>query len=713
MNKEQSKLPELLCPAGNPLSLEAAIQGGADAVYIGGTSFNARINADNFTDDSMKDCITLAHKYGVAVYQTLNTEIYDREIKDFLRSAAKSAEYGIDGFIVADIGAAAILKKYLPEIPLHASTQLSVHNSDGAKLLEKLGFVRVVPARELSRENIKSLVDYTDLEIEIFVHGALCVSHSGQCLFSSLVGGRSGNRGECAQPCRLPYSTGTDTCTGTGAKSYPLSLKDMSLATHIREILNLGVDSLKIEGRMKSPDYVMLVSSVYRKLLDERRDATKDEMSAMAEMFSRGGFTDGYFIGEVNKKMLGVRAESDKKASKQACEGDNRFTGLTKKIPICMKAVLKTDKTSVLTVSGRDGKKVTVYGDRVQAAINAPLDNENIVRNLSKLGGSSYFAQQIDVCADENIMMPLSSLNALRRAGIESFDRLISESSLQKRRNKADIPVFLPDKPKAKKTDIKTARFLFGTQITAAVAEYFDKIYLPLKGFEEFFHEADANLKEKLGFFMPPVVFDGEQDKISHKVLSCIRAGANSIILSNISQIKTVGDLICKAERRDSVELVTDFRFNVTNAQSICELERLGIDRIILSAELTLPKIRDLCGNVENIVYGRVPLMTLEKCIIKDLYGCERCKQNTPGHITAVCDRKNVNFPVIRDISDLSHRNIIYNSLPISMSDKMQELSVCGVKNMHFMFTVETGRQVDSVINSYIDGSPIPNSRRI
>ena len=280
MNKR--KLPELLCPAGSREALFAGIEGGADAVYMGGTSFNARINAKNFDFNDMRECAEIAHKYGVKLYQTLNIQIYDKEIDSFVRDAYRSAECGIDAFIVADMGAASLLKKYVPEMPLHASTQMSAHNKDAGFTLQKLGFERLVPARELSLTDIKTMVNENPLEVEIFVHGALCVSHSGQCLFSSLVGGRSGNRGVCAQPCRLPY-----TCDGKA--SYPLSLKDLSLASHVTKIIDSGVHSLKIEGRMKAPEYVLRVAQVWRRLLDEGRNATYDDIKALEEAFSRRG----------------------------------------------------------------------------------------------------------------------------------------------------------------------------------------------------------------------------------------------------------------------------------------------------------------------------------------------------------------------------------------------------------------------------------------
>ena len=259
MKIAKGKLPELLSPAGSLKALMAAIDGGADAVYFGAPDFNARIRAQNFSDGELEEAFRLCHAYGVKAYVTLNTLVLDREAENFVRTAEKIYRMGADAAIVADLGGAAYLKKYLPELELHASTQMSCHSAAGAVELAKLGFSRVVCARELSYENICSITENSPVEIEMFVHGALCVSHSGQCLFSSLVGGRSGNRGECAQPCRLPFSVG-------GKEKYPLSLKDLCLAPYIPQIIDSGVASLKIEGRMKSPEYVRAVTSVYRRL---------------------------------------------------------------------------------------------------------------------------------------------------------------------------------------------------------------------------------------------------------------------------------------------------------------------------------------------------------------------------------------------------------------------------------------------------------------
>ena len=298
-------LPELLAPAGSPEALAAAIEAGADAVYFGTTLFNARMSAKNFTREATLEALKLCHDSGVKAYVTMNTTIYDKQMKDALLQAEFLYNAGADALITADFGLADLLSKYFPDFPLHASTQCSGHNADAAKYFHEHGFSLMVAARELDRENLAKLIRESPIKIEVFIHGALCVSASGQCLMSSFVGGRSGNRGECAQPCRLPYNG-----------KYPLSLKDNCLAGHLKEIIDIGAASLKIEGRMKSPDYVRSVVSVYRRLLDENRNASADEISYLSSVFSRGGFTDGYFTGRLIS-MNGIRSESDKVASQK------------------------------------------------------------------------------------------------------------------------------------------------------------------------------------------------------------------------------------------------------------------------------------------------------------------------------------------------------------------------------------------------------------
>ena len=299
MEKAKNVLPELLSPCGSLDALTAAVEGGADAVYFGGTVFNARMNAKNFDRADVRSAVGYCHENGVKAYVTLNTQIYDRELKSALDHAAFLYESGADALITADMGLSSLIKKHIPDFELHASTQATVHNLAGAEKLYDLGFSRVVGAREMDIDNIRTLCK-SRAEIEMFVHGAICVSVSGQCLMSAMLGGRSGNRGQCAQPCRMCYNG-----------EYPLSIKDMCLAGHIPSLIDAGVASLKIEGRMKSPAYVYGVTKIYRRLLDERRAATRDEINELQRLFSRSGFTDGYYTGNIGKNMLGIRTEND------------------------------------------------------------------------------------------------------------------------------------------------------------------------------------------------------------------------------------------------------------------------------------------------------------------------------------------------------------------------------------------------------------------
>ncbi|MBE6563876.1 MAG: U32 family peptidase [Ruminococcaceae bacterium] len=300
-------LPELLAPCGSPEAMKAAVFGGADAVYLGGSLFNARMNAKNFTDDALAEAVRFCHERGVRVYVTLNTLILDREMKQALEYAFYLYNIGVDALITADLGLSALIRRHLPDFELHASTQACGSTVKAAEAFASLGFSRMVCPREYSLSDLKTLTKASPIEIEMFVHGAICVCFSGQCLFSSMVGNRSGNRGQCAQPCRMAYN----------GNAFPLSLKDMCLASHITEILDSGVASLKIEGRMKSPDYVYSVVSTYRRLLDEKRNASPKEIERMESVFSRSGFTDGYFTEKITPAMVGIRRDSDKSKTKQ------------------------------------------------------------------------------------------------------------------------------------------------------------------------------------------------------------------------------------------------------------------------------------------------------------------------------------------------------------------------------------------------------------
>ena len=664
-DKRIQPLPELLCPAGSPEALDAAIEGGADAVYLGGTTFNARMNAHNFGGDALRSAVLRAHSYGVKVYLTLNTLVGDREIPLALAAAEEAANAGVDALIVADLGIAAALHRTFPSLELHASTQASSHNAASAKKLQEIGFRRIVIARETPAADLFEAVKNSPLEIEMFIHGALCVSHSGQCLFSSLVGGRSGNRGECAQPCRLPFA-----CK-KGGNAYPLSLKDLSLAAHVPALIESGVASLKIEGRMKAPEYVRDTARIWRRLLDERRAATPDEMRELASIFSRGGFTDGYYREKIDSKMLGVRSEDDKNASRTL----SPFSGITRKMPLDFAVRMKKNEPITLTVRDKE-REICVVGDLPQAALTAPLTAEHLERNLSKLGGTPYAVGSFEVEMDDGLMLPVSRLNDLRRRAIAEWECALAPQKVEK------VPYVMQKSGHVCKKE-RSARFYSPEQITPAAKAFFDRIYLPL----------GKETTDTDGVVLPPVIFERELERVAEMLSAAAQKGVRYALVGNLGHIEIV--------KRAGLVPVGDFRFNVTNCESVRVLEEMGIDSMILSPELTLPQARDIKGNTALIVYGRIPLMTVEKCVIREIADCTICAENS----AFLTDRRGVRFPVLRE---WEHRNVIYNSLPTSMSDRQEQLTKAGITNQHFLFSTETPDEVDEVIRLWKKGEALP-----
>lgn len=573
MDKKMNNLPELLSPAGSAEALAAAVKAGADAVYVGGRMLNARMKAKNFDDECLKENIAFCHEKGVKLYVALNTAVYDRELSEAVEYTDFLYTAGADALIVSDLGLASAVRGRYPGMGLHASTQASGHNAECARALAELGFDRMVCARELSQKEIAELCEDSPIEIEQFIHGAMCVSQSGQCLASAMMGGRSGNRGLCAQPCRMKYNG-----------YYPLSLKDMCLARHIPELINSGVASLKIEGRMKSPAYVYEVTRIYRALLDESRRAEEDELKVLTAVFSRGGFTDGYYTGRLDDSMNGVRSDEDKSAA----------------------LTLKTEFKDV----GRD---------------HAP---------------------------------PI----------------------IQKRMDPAMI--FTP--PKAAKRDkrpgkpICTARFVNPEQVCGE--DFFRHIYLPLDKYRG--GKAD-------GVILPPAIFPGKEKETERLLAAAREAGATEAMICHAGQAETV--------KRFGFTLHGDFRLNVFNALSASFYISLGMRDIILSPELTLPQMRDIAAPKCAVVYGRIPTMLLTK----PADGASKAKRG-------LTDRTGAFFPLIREAGF----DVLLNSVPLYMADKSSLLDSAGIRGRHFMFTVESRRECEKIINAYKKGIPPEGSIR-
>ena len=678
-------LPELLCPVGSPMALEAAIEGGADALYLGGSAFNARMNAANFDAEQLKDAIQTAHAYGVKVYLTMNTLLYDREQRDYLRAAAQAAEYGVDALIVADLGGAQSIHRALPTLPLHASTQMSAHNADAGIILQKLGYSRMVVARELSREDLTRVVARSPIEIEAFIHGALCVCHSGQCLFSSLVGGRSGNRGECAQPCRLPYRA-----LGSNKDAYPLSLKDLSLAQHVPALIDMGLSSLKIEGRMKSPTYVLTVARIWRRLLDERRAATFDEMRELADAFSRGGFTDGYFTRRIDRSMLGVRSERDKAQSEKLSDTP---TKITRTLPLDVTLSIRADQPMRATVQTQT-HSASAEGMIPQPAKTAPLDRELLIRQFSKLGGTPYRLHEVTIELDDGLMVPVSALNELRRTALAALSEQLQPVY------PAATTTAEPPQPSASRKEVageKTARFARPEQLSERALSYFNRCYLPLPAIlaSPALVERAASMGKPLGVLVPEVVRECEIATVQKWMEQAYAMGIRHAMVGNLGHIPLAAGM----------QLDGDFRLNVTNTQTAAQLHAMGFATLILSPEMTLPQIRDVKGAVRTIVYGRIPLMVLEKCATHELYSCKSCDAGE----AVLVDRRGTQFPLGRTYD---HRTLIYNSAPTYMADRPDALVKYNVGGQHFIFTNETPREVDAVLRAYEQRLPAQGTIR-
>ncbi|MBQ7761485.1 MAG: U32 family peptidase [Clostridia bacterium] len=641
---------ELLAPAGDMEALISAISSGANAVYLGVEDFNARKRAKNFTLETVKDAINLCHAHGVKSYITLNTALFDKELPLALDTAVALWNMGVDGFIIADLGLAYLIKGKYPQIEIHASTQCTVHNLDGANFLaDKLGFSRVVLARELDRNNIKYISQNASAETEMFVHGAHCMSVSGQCLLSYAMGGRSGNRGECAQPCRLPYQIGSK-------GGYPLSLKDMSLAGHITEIYNSGVSSLKIEGRMKNKDYVGGTVAVWRELLDSKRNATKREFETLSALFSRQGFTDGYYMSQIDKNMLGVRTDENKA---QSLESKAQENFVLEKPAINMSARLIIGENASLTVS-IGNKTATAIGDVVESAKTAPMSKEDISVSLSKLGNTPFSLGTLDIEMSEGIMIRKSSLNALRR---EAIDKLLNPNTPVEKREYGGQSVKAPKK-------IKTALFSSEGQIPSN-RDYFDIVFLYLDRVKE---KTKAN-----GICMPPVIFDSQWVEIEAMLKYAKEIGIEYALITNVGQIERV--------KGYDFKLVFDYRLNVFNGPCVEFLINQGCENIILSPELTLAQARDYKG-YSLVAYGKIPVMTTHKCVIKDTVGCESCK-------TYIKDRQGAKMYAE---GIYGHLNVIYNSVPIYMADKGESIKDY---SQHFIFIDEDKKECEGIIEAY------------
>ena len=656
---------ELLAPAGGMEQLRAAVQSGADAVYLGAGSFSARAGAANFSYEELKEAVRYCHVYGVKVHCAVNTLIKEKEFELAAATAAAVNECGADAVIVQDLGLAAYIRKAFPDLELHASTQMTVTSLEGVRFLEEKGFNRVVLARELSIDEIRAIALEARAEIEVFVHGAICMSYSGQCLMSSMLGGRSGNRGRCAQPCRQFYEL-----DGGGKKhgAYVLSPKDMALIEHLDELRRAGVASLKIEGRLKSPEYVSTVTGVYRKYLDAPHRVEKNDMEELKNAFSRSGFTDGYLTGRLGSAMMSHSNPANNSGSAYTNVAKERASGKTvRRIPINIFASLAAD--SVLKVTAYDGDNNYVYCEgaaAAEAAKNKPLTAERLAQQLSKLGSTPFEVADVSAEVEGAITVPVKDINEVRRNVCAELESI-----------RAGRPV-----KRVKETElVYSKRERSGIYLTAEVSNIeqglaalsaggIKRIYAPVETAKELLKAAgDVEIVTKTADIFEP-------EKIYTKHVS----------VSSSAALRYYGE---KA-------IYGDFRLNIYNSQTAAELSALK--SITVSPELNLHEIADITRNfgvseIEVIGYGYIPLMIMKNCPVKAMGECAHGKNSY-----ILRDKKGMEFRVMC-ANDC--RAILLNSKPIFIADIIESVKKCGVDSIRLNFTVEKSGQCGKIVSVY------------
>lgn len=672
---------ELLSPAGSPEGVIAAVQNGADAVYMGMGAFNARRGAKNFTDEEFVKAVRYCHVRGCKVYVTLNTLVNDREMRDAVAAAKLASDAGADALIVQDLGMSYAIRCALPDIPLHASTQMSLHNLAGVEAAAEMGITRAVLARELSFEQIKFITKNASIETEVFVHGALCFCHSGQCYMSALIGRRSGNRGLCAQPCRLQYSL------GGRMDDHPLSLKDNCLVDQIRRLEEAGVASLKIEGRMKRPEYTGIVTGVYAKAIREQRNPDKEEMELLEKTFSRQGFTQGYFIGD-KLDMFGVRSEPDKDADKIFATARKQYAeGEMRRVPVHFYTVLEKGEHIKAIAFDDDGHKAIATGPVPERAKRQGLTEQYLIEQMFKTGGTPYNCIENKAKAEPGLYLPASEINELRR-------KLIAQLSAEREKAPERRTLRIPAPPvnvpaisdPARIYQVRTAE-----QLTPELAELKpDYIYFPAMELAENFDPLRPFIDNgaRPVAVMPRVITDDQSREVYAALEKLFDYGVNEALTGNLGHVFIA--------RQAGMKVRGDFGLNAFNSYTLRVLQDAGFISATASFELRLAQIKAMAKPVDTelIIYGRLPLMVSDQCIIRQSAG--RCNCQTPGQLS---DRMGSVFPVVKEFGC---RNVIYNAHKLYLADKRDDLYALGLWGLRMLFTTESPRECVEVAKGYL-----------
>ena len=666
---------EILAPVGGRKQLIAAVCCGADAIYLGAKGFNARQNAENFDDTALTDVVSYCHTRNVKVYVTVNTLVTDDEIASLYSLAEMIAESGADAVIVQDLATAKLFRIHCPSIALHASTQMTIHNKEGVKALEDLGFSRVVLARELTLSEIEFIASATPLEIEVFVHGALCMSVSGACYLSSMIGERSGNRGLCAQPCRLNFKS--------GKREYALSLKDMSYIEQIPQLQKIGVHSIKIEGRMKRPEYVAASVTACRAVLDGKQP----ELEMLQAVFSRSGFTQGYLLGRRNLDMFGYRTKEDVTASASVLRTlSDLYRKERGRVPVDMDISIKPDIPMHLCVT--DGRHMAdVEGAAPQTAIKEPISEELVFRSLSKTGDTPFVPSKLSLDIAGSVMVPVSELNKMRREALAKLLKQREEIRTHPFIRTEEEPMAPHDSPGTPKLRLRFETA--GQMIGFENAEY---VILPVREIEK----QPALIRQmgnKLVGELPALFFPQDEEQLRQQIVSLFDLGLRRLLADNLGGIRLAKGL--------GYFIHGGYGLNVLNTAALLEYEKLGIEDIIISFELNFTKIRRLGGKMQRgiLAYGYLPLMKMRNCPGRKEEDCGTCD----GH-PALSDRMNIKFPLL--CSEKKYITLL-NSVPLYLADK----DLSGVDFLTLYFTTETKQTCKNIIDAYKNGQPPRNER--
>lgn len=706
---------ELLAPAGNPEGFYGAIHAGADAVYLAGNRFGARAYADNFSTEELIECIRYAHIFGRRVYLTVNTLIKEEEFKDLYPYLKPFYEAGLDGVIVQDYGVFCLIRDAFPDMELHVSTQMTITSKYGADYVKEQGAVRIVPARELSLSEIKEIKEQTGLEIETFIHGAMCYCYSGQCLFSSILGGRSGNRGRCAQPCRLPYKI--EYSNNRSEECYPLSLKDMCTIEHIPEFISAGIDSFKIEGRMKKPEYTAGVTAIYRKYIDKYYAGTDYSVSTkdlqkLSQLYIRSEIQDGYYFKHNSPNMVTLKNPSYGNGDeKLLADIRSKYIDTKPTIALQMFATFEVDKAAKLTVLCGNEICVEVEGDIVSAAQKQPITQENITKQLGKLGDTCFTTDQITVTLIGDCFYPLKAMNDLRRQAITLIEnKLIQSYGLPVTR------VCLEKFCEAEACFSSPKTLSHGNfhvlvrtidQLESAMEilqqEYsITRIYLEWELAVELFGNRipqlthfykNAGIKNcELIVALPQII----RKRIEKSMLDLLKNEAfynyfSGFLVRSSDEYGFIRKCVSQP-----VKIYTDASFYLWNKRSF---EFADAEGFCLPYELRSAEQRKLLGNrsCEKIIYGYIPLMHTANCVFNTMNGCKQDRQTNLLYLT---DRYQKKFPVVRNCKQCI--NTIYNCVPLSLHREMNKWS--HDVDFRIDFSIESKEQAFAVLQYFMSG---------